>query len=81
MEPKEKAAELFSEYHYHICNDNGISENGSTEICARNCSITAVKELIKAIPVSVPGIGYGNAMFVNPDVRYWQEVLTELNQL
>lgn len=71
MNAKEKAVELIEIFR-------------QTEISyyeAKQCAIIAVKEIIKSLPATVPGKGYGNAMFPNPDIKYYQEVKTELEKM
>ena len=46
MTPKAKAIELCLKFHYEICNNNGLSENDSTEFSAKQCALISVKEIL-----------------------------------
>ena len=46
MTPKEKAKELLIKFSYHICEDNGLCENESTNECAKNCALIVVDEIL-----------------------------------
>jgi hypothetical protein len=72
MTPKEKGEELFDKFNYQICNDNGISENDSSEFCAKQCAIIAVDEILYAL--NVPPIKDEHSILWKAENEYWQQV-------
>ena len=64
-----KAKELVEKFHYQICNDNGLSENDSTEFCAKQCAIICVDEILKCYN------------WPSHELNHWQQVRTAINQL
>lgn len=97
MTPKEKAIELFENFHYQICSDNGIGENDSTLFCAKQCALIAVEEIMKNFEglrkpeeCAFDAIGerkftfegeYDNLMTGYDMVSYYEEVKTEIINL
>lgn len=55
MTPKEKALKLYQDFHYRICNDNGLFENESNILCAKNCALIAVEEMLNTCDTLIDG--------------------------
>lgn len=72
LTPKEKAQYLFSSYLYEF------NEEYKNRGLAKKCAIIAVDEIIKSQPKLVNAAGYGNAMFSNPTIEYFNQVKLEL---
>ena len=49
MNAKEKAQELVLDCLYRICNDNGMSQNESTEFCAKDIAKLMVDNIISEL--------------------------------
>jgi hypothetical protein len=82
MTPKEKAKELFNKYCYAIRTEETDSGYFTNVIYAKNCSLIAVDEILKAIPNEYLDVWQGEAnMVINEDLEYWQEVKNELEKL
>ena len=74
MEARAKAIELFNKIHFQICNDNGLAENDSTEICAKQCALITVNEILLSNPT----------WFIDQmksTHNYWEDVRAALNAL
>ena len=67
MTPKEKAKELVEKYLSNIEDRTGTFI--LSQFSAKQCAKIAVEEILKAI--------YGWTL----DIRYWNEVLTEIDKL
>jgi len=76
MNPIEKAKELFDKYHYQICNDNGMSENESSLMCARNCVLIVVDEMIYFL-----NDHWQEFFSWKSDIKFWEDVKSEINKL
>ncbi len=79
--PKEKAIELFNQYHNLIQDIGGdLGHEILVSILAKNCALIAVDEIIdshyKIKNFLFNEIGY---LITNPE--YWQEVKEEINNL
>jgi len=71
MTPKQKAEELFDK----MCMNDGDEFHHCTHYVAKQCSLIAVGEIIKAI--DNPDETY----LMKDDVNYWEEVKSEINNL
>lgn len=69
MTPENKAVNLVRKYHYLFKVDLGNSIDINE---AKRCAIIVADEIIKALQ--------GN-LFVKSQIKYWQEVKTELEKL
>lgn len=71
-----KAKELFDKFHYKICNDNGISESDSTEVCAKACALICVEEILDVLG--------GEGVWTFADIKiynYWQAIKEAIEKL
>lgn len=81
---EEKAKELIEKFHYQICNDNGISENDSSEFCAKQCALICVDQILESIAGKPDNwsinVYWMNARFYNSNEckEYWQSVRTAI---
>lgn len=75
MTPQEKAKELVDDMHYQICSDNGLSESDTTKLCAKQCALIAVYEIIKNEHDEDGKIYQYN------NLQYWQDVKQEIQNL
>ena len=71
MEPKQKAEELFDK----MCTNNGDEHHHCTYYVAKQCSLIAVYEILKA--VDNPDETY----LMKHSVNYWTEVKQEIEKL
>ena len=75
MTPKEKAEELLSKYYKLL--PISASFEYTLKIC-KECSLIAVDELIKELPV----LDYHPlGSYTNPKIQYWQNVKQEIQKL
>ena len=82
MTPKEKAMELYKNFHYQICNDCGISESDSTEFAAKQCALIAVDEILKvAHPYEIVSSAILKGEIDQYCEEYWQSVKSEIEKL
>lgn len=75
MTPAEKAKELFEDFHYQICADNGLSENDSNIFCAKQCAIIAVELRLKG------DFRFISIEFGEDGTQYWEEVKKEIGNI
>ena len=80
MTPQEKAQELV-DYFMNIYSGKPSDYSRTEYPTAKLFAIKLCDEVIEAIPKYIPLNGYGNALFNNPDIEYWQEVKQEIEKL
>jgi hypothetical protein len=73
--PKEKAKELFDQYHKLIQDIGGeLGQEILVSILAKNCALIAVDEILYVLNVSLD-------FKMNKSIKYWLEVGEEINNL
>jgi hypothetical protein len=73
--PKEKAKELFNQYHNLIQEIGGdMGHEILVSILAKNCALIAVDEILYVLNVSLD-------FKMNKSIKYWLEVGEEINNL
>jgi len=77
MKPRDKALTLYTEFHYRICNDNGMSSTEGTEFCAKQCALVAANEVCDEL---VPSDFKDADTYANQK-KYWEEVKWFINKL
>lgn len=84
MTTKEQAQELVLDCHYRICNDNSISQNDSTELCAKRLAAMMVDNIVSELKRW--GAPYLSEDSVSNDwsekrMQFWLDVKTEIEAL
>ena len=74
MTPREKAEELIKKFEDHSDWDQ-FDETGNRIENEKICAIICVEQIIQTL---IPFRGFWSRDIVDP-IRYWQEVLTHLN--
>jgi hypothetical protein len=73
--PKEKAKELFDQYHNLIQDIGGdMGHEILVSILAKNCALIAVDEILYILNLSLD-------FKMNKSIKYWLEVKEEINNL
>jgi hypothetical protein len=73
--PKEKAKELFNQYHNLIQEIGGdMGHEILVSILAKNCALIAVDEILYILNLSLD-------FKMNKSIKYWLEVREEINNL
>jgi hypothetical protein len=73
--PKEKAKELFNQYHNLIQEIGGdLGHEILVSILAKNCALIAVDEILYILNLSLD-------FKMNKSIKYWLEVREEINNL
>lgn len=83
MTPKEKARELYIKFSAEIPANSECDPSDFVRVDHRatvNCVIIACNEIISQWEYIHTYIGDGNGE-LNPNLRYWNEVLTELKSM
>lgn len=85
MNAKEKAQEFVLDCHYRICNDNGISQNDSTEFCAKHLATLMVDNIVSELSKEW-GAPYLFEETTQNDwaekrMEFWSDVKTEIESL
>ena len=79
LTPKQKARELYE--CFYLSDDRADMTHTMSKDAAKLFAYKLVDEIIKSQPKLVNAAGYGNAMFANPKLEYWNQVKLELNTI
>jgi len=78
MEASEKADKLAVRFIM----ETNISGNPTEQrVIAKKCALICVDEILKSLPKTVSGWGFGNAQFTNPQIKFYEEVKEEISKL
>ena len=79
--PKEKAKELFNQYHNLIQEIGGdIGQEILVSILAKNCALIAVDEILQTFNNEWTKLDFWTEE-INGTINFWQEVEQEINNL
>jgi hypothetical protein len=79
LTPRQKARELYE--WFYLSDERGDMTHTMSKDAAKLFANKLVNELIKSQPKLVNAAGYGNAMFANPMLEYWNQVKLELENI
>ena len=79
MTPKEKAIDLVDKFNPYAL-DSASDKSRGGEVSAKQCALIAVDEIIEQWIYIDTYLGNGNGE-LNPNLKYWTEVKTELQKL
>jgi hypothetical protein len=79
--PKEKAKELFNQYHNLIQDIGGdLGHEILVSILAKNCALIAVDEILQTFNNEWTKLDFWTEE-INGTINFWQEVEQEINNL
>ena len=85
MNAKEKAQEFVLNCHYRICNDNGISQNDSTELCAKQLATLMVDNIVSELSKEwgCPYVYEESSAndWAEKRMQFWSDVKAEIESL
>ena len=80
LTPRQKAKELYE--WFYLSDERGDMTHTMTKDSAKLFANKLVDEIIKSQPKLVGGgVGYGNALFENPTLEYFNQVKLEIDTI